>query len=128
MANEVVNPRKEESMSRKRTIAFASLLAFGLFGCGQDESGPQRSLQQGADLARSAAPVQSDQELLMHVKSALDAQKDFDASQVDVAVSGGVVTLSGMVRDSEVRQKIVLMVAGIDGVHTVLDYLVLPTG
>lgn len=115
-------------MSRKRTIALASLLALGLLGCGQDESGPQQSLQQGADLARSAAPVQSDQELLMHVKSALDAQKELDASQVDVTVSGGVVTLSGMVRDPEVRQKIVLMVAGIDGVHTVLDYLVLPTG
>ncbi len=114
-------------MSRKRTIVLASLLAFGLFGCGQDEGGPQQSMQQGADLAHSAAPVPSDQELLLHVNHALKEQKELDASQVSVSVSGGVVTLSGMVRDPEVRQKIVLMVAGIDGVQTVIDYLVLPT-
>jgi osmotically-inducible protein OsmY len=127
MANEVVNPCKEESMSRKRTIALASLLALGLLGCGEQGATP-RGASPAANATPSAAPAPSDQELLQHVKSALDAQKELDASQVDVAVSGGVVTLSGMVRDPDVRQKIVLMVAGIDGVHTVLDYLVLPTG
>ena len=39
MANEVVNPCKEESMSRKRTIALASLLALGLLGCGEAGGG-----------------------------------------------------------------------------------------
>lgn len=114
-------------MSRKRTIALASLLALGLLGCGE-QGATSSSASPAADATVSSAPAPSDEEVLRHVKSALDAQKEFDASQVDVAVSGGVVTLSGMVRDPVVRQKIVLTVAGIDGVHTVIDYLVLPTG
>jgi len=115
-------------MMRKRAIALASAALLGLIGCGQEGSGPQQGMKPGADLARSSAPAPSDQELLLQVKDALNAQKELDASQVDVSVSGGVVTLSGMVRDPEVRQKIVLMVAGLDGVQTVIDYLVLPTG
>lgn len=115
-------------MMRKGAIVLASAALFGLLGCGQEGSGPQQRGEQGADFARSSTPAQSDQELLLHVKNALKAQKDPDASQVDVAVSGGVVTLSGMVRDPEAREKIVLMVAGMDGVQTVIDYLVLPTG
>jgi osmotically-inducible protein OsmY len=127
MAGEVFNPCKEESMTRKRTIALASLLALGLLGCGEQGAAP-RSAASAADATASAAPAPSDQELLLHVKNALGAQKELDASQVDVSVSGGVVTLSGMVRGAEERQKIVLLVAGVDGVQTVLDYLVLPTG
>ena len=114
-------------MSRKRTIALAFLLALGPLGCGE-QSATSRGASPAANAPARDASAPSDQELLQHVKSALDAQNELDASQVDVAVSGGVVTLSGMVRDPEVRQKIVLMVAGIDGVHTVIDYLVLPTG
>lgn len=113
---------------RKRVIALASAALLGLLGCGQEESGPQQSMKEAADVAQSSATAPSDQELLLHVKHALEAQKDLDASQVDVSVSGGVVTLSGMVRDPDVRQKVVLMVAGINGVQTVIDYLVLPTG
>lgn len=113
---------------RKRVIALASAALLGLLGCGQEESGPRQSMKEGVDVAQSSATSPSDQELLLHVKHALEAQKDLDASQVDVSVSGGVVTLSGMVRDPDVRQKVVLMVAGIDGVQTVIDYLVLPTG
>ncbi|HXZ53737.1 MAG TPA: BON domain-containing protein [Burkholderiales bacterium] len=113
-------------MTRKRTIALACLLALGLPGCGEQDSAP-RSAASAADARASAAPAPSDQELLLHVKNALETQKDLDASQVDVSVSGGVVTLSGMVRGADERQKIVLLVAGVDGVQTVLDYLVLPT-
>ena len=114
-------------MTRKRTIALASLLALGLLGCG-DQGATPRGAASAADATASAAPAPSDQELLVHVKNALGAQKELDASQVDVSVTGGVVTLSGMVRGADERQKIVLLVAGVDGVQTVLDYLVLPTG
>jgi osmotically-inducible protein OsmY len=127
MASQVFNPCKEESMTRKRTIALASLLALGLLACGEQGATP-RSAASAADATASAAPAPSDQELLLHVKNALGAQKELDASQVDVSVSGGVVTLSGMVRGADERQKIVLLVAGVDGVQTVLDHLVLPTG
>jgi len=115
-------------MMRKRAVVLASAALFGLLGCGKEGSGPQQGMKQGPDLALGSAPAQSDQELLLHVKSTLTEQKELDASQVDVSVSGGVVTLSGMVRDPAVRERIVLLVAGVDGVQTVIDHLVLPTG
>ena len=114
-------------MTRKRTIALACLVALGLLGCGEQGATPRSAASAGGATMR-AASAPSDQELLLHVKNALGAQRELDASRVDVSVSGGVVTLSGMVRGADERQKIVLLVAGVDGVQTVLDYLVLPTG
>jgi hypothetical protein len=76
-----------------------------------------------------AAPQPSPDELLaQRVKQALRDTREVDAQGVDVAVGHGVVTLYGTAGSEGERRKLARFVAGLDGVKSVVNKLVVIQG
>jgi BON domain len=76
-----------------------------------------------------AAPrLTPDQMLAERVKQALRDSKEVDGQGVDVGVAGGVVTLYGTASSAGERRKLGKFVAGIDGVQSVVNKLVVVQG
>lgn len=68
---------------------------------------------------RSAGEVFDDTAILTKAKAALVNDPEVKASQIDVDVERGVVTLTGMVRSEAERKKVLETVWGVKGVKSV---------
>lgn len=76
-----------------------------------------------------AAPrLTPDQVLADRVKQALRDSREVDGQGVDVGVDGGVVTLFGTASSAAQRRQLGKFVAGIDGVQSVVNKLVVVHG
>jgi hypothetical protein len=74
-----------------------------------------------AKLAGTVTRVAGNAQLATRVNAALAQRKGVDLSGLHVETKGGVVTLSGSVRDPQERTRVVDAVRGIRGVETVVD-------
>lgn len=118
-------------MMRNRSLAVFAALA--LAGCGEatTEAVPTKPIVLKPEAAPVAAaqPAPSADELLTdRVKSALRDAREVEGQGVGVAASGGVVTLYGTASAPEASRKLAQFVAGIEGVASVVNKLVVMAG
>ena len=78
--------------------------------------------------AATAPQLSPDERLAARVRSVLRDSRDVPGQGVDATVAGGVVTLFGTVPSPEDRARVRDLVAGIDGVHSVVNRLVVVQG
>lgn len=67
--------------------------------------------------------IENDERIFMSVCDALSRNPDIDASEIEVAVNSGVVTLSGMVETRRVRMLAEELVQDLLGVKDVLNHI-----
>ena len=92
-----------------------------LGGCNsQDAASLKRDT---AQLAGTVTRAADNAQLAGRINAALAQRKGVDMSGLKVEAKGGVVTLSGMVRDANERTRIVDTVRGIRGAETVVSHL-----
>lgn len=116
-----------------RNTTLACLAALALAGCDQatTQAVPTRpiALNPAAEPAAAQPPAPSADELLAErVKSALRDARELQGQGVGVAVSGGVITLYGTTSAPEEGRKVADFVAGIEGVASVVNRLVVIAG
>lgn len=87
------------------------------------KEGAAKAASAAREAAQDAAPVISDAALTAKVKAALLADKDVSAMAIDVDTQGGVVTLSGRLRDADQANRAVEIARTIDGVKSVENRL-----
>ena len=99
-------------------------------GRGQDDAGRQGGRQSGAGAARGPFAgrgprgyQRSDQRLLEDVSDRLTDHPDIDASDIEVAVTGGIVTLAGTVDDRRQKRLAEDAVEDLPGVRDVQNQL-----
>jgi pyruvate/2-oxoglutarate dehydrogenase complex dihydrolipoamide acyltransferase (E2) component len=121
-----------------RSLAPAILAVFALAACGPSEppkpaAAPAKPVA-AAPAAQPAPPppaepkLSADEELLARVKAALRDTRKVDAQGVGATVGGGVVTLHGTAPSPDQRKAIGAFVAGIQGVRSVTNNLVVIRG
>ena len=138
---------------RVAMAAVATALAATLAACGVEpvtgklandsdrgaRSAPQPAPQPSSELAsraagvsgQSAAPAKAvdDEALSAKVKSALIAEQTLSQSlAIDVAASGGAVTLKGVARNHSDREKAMQVASSVEGVRSVRNDLVVSSG
>jgi len=74
-------------------------------------------------LLRRPNTVQSDPGITTKVKSILDTERSFNASQIQVSTHNTVVTLSGAVNSPASKERAVAIARGVEGVMGVVDNL-----
>lgn len=122
-----------------RTTILAFLATFALGACSESEPPkssaplPVKPLAQPAQTAAAApapapAAPSADELLLARVTRALRDARAVDGQGVDVTVSGGTVSLFGTAASADARRAIERFVAGLDGVHAVVNKLVVVRG
>ena len=125
-----------------RSLAPAILAVFSL--CALAACGPSEPPKPAAAAAKpvAAAPaaqpapppppaepkLSADEELLARVKTALRDTRKVDAQGVGATVAGGVVTLHGTAPSPDQRKAIGAFVAGVQGVRSVTNNLVVIRG
>ncbi len=146
---------KQTYVSRAVVVAVATALAATLAGCGVEpvtgklandsdrgaRRAPQQAAQPSSELTAaraasasgqsSAAPAKDveDQALTAKVKSALIAEQTLSQSlTIDVAASGGAVTLKGVARNHSDREKAMHVASSVEGVRSVKNDLVVVSG
>lgn len=92
-----------------------------------------RMRQTGAEIAQGAraagtrvAEAVEDGALTAKIKSKMALDDQVKARDIDVDASGGLVTLSGVLRSEAERERAVQLARETDGVQTVIDALVVP--
>ena len=121
-----------------RSFALAMLAACALAACGKSEPAKPAAEAPKAVAAAPAAPPpppvaaapqpSPDEELLARVKSALRDSRKVDAQGVGATVKAGVVTLHGTAPSPDEKKAIGAFVAGIQGVRSVANNLVVIRG
>lgn len=122
-----------------RTIPLAAvfLAALALAACGKSEPAKPAAEAAKPVAAAPAAPppppavepkLSPDEQLLARVKAALRDTRKVDAQGVGASVAGGVVTLHGTAPSAEEKKAIGTFVAGIEGVRSVANNLVVIRG
>jgi hypothetical protein len=123
-----------------RTLSFVLLAAVSLAACDSAEppkavavTEPVKPMVQAPAPAQppvpAAAPQPSpDEALAARVRKALAETRAVNGQGVDVTVDGGVVTLFGTVPEKAEGAKLEKFVAGLDGVHAVVNKLVVVRG
>ena len=104
------------------TRIFALALLVIAMGCNAQDAASLK--QDTAKLAGTVRRVAGNAQLATRVNAALAQRKGVDMSGLKVETKGGVVTLSGSVRDAQERTRVVDTVRGIRGVETVVNHLV----
>ena len=121
-----------------RFLAPAILAVFALAACGPSDppkpaAAPAKPVA-AAPAAQPAPPppaepnLSADEELLARVKSALRDTRKVDAQGVGATVKAGAVTLHGTAPSPDEKQAIGAFVAGIQGVRSVANNLVVIRG
>lgn len=122
-----------------RNAYLALLFAAALAACGEAEP-PKPAAPESpkpaviapapAPTPPPAAPAQPSAEelLLERVRKALRDTREVDGQGVSATVEGGVVSLFGTVPSESERRKVERFVAGIDGVQSVVNKLVVVRG
>jgi osmotically-inducible protein OsmY len=122
-------------MMRIRSLALIAALA--LAGCNQAPTNAQAPkpvpLKPVVEPLAAAKPAEApaptaDEQLASRVKAALRDTRAVDGQGVGVGVAGGVVTLYGTASAPEESRKIAKFVAGIEGVQSVVNNLVIVRG
>jgi len=122
-------------------------LALGLAACGEKPpaagQGPGRTVvtpapmapKTPADLQPKSSPAQAaggasavDAALAAKVKSALVADREVNALEIDVVAAQGVVTLYGTARTRASRDRAARVASGIEGVKSVANKLAVVAG
>jgi hypothetical protein len=123
-----------------RTIALAAtfLAALALAACGKSEPAKPAAEAPKPLAAAPATPppppppaepkLSPDEQLLARVKAALRDTRKVDAQGVGASVAGGAVTLHGTAPSAEEKKAIGAFVAGIEGVRSVANNLVVIRG
>lgn len=124
-----------------RFAQLAILIPFALAACDSAEPPKPVELPAPRPLARAPAPAPTpppapvaaprltpEQMLAERVKKALRDAKDVDGQGVDIGVDGGVVTLFGTASSAGERRKLGRFVAGIEGVQSVVNKLIVVQG
>jgi osmotically-inducible protein OsmY len=123
-----------------RTLYLAALVSLSLAACDSADppkpaavTEPVKPMAQAPTPAASPAPLAApqpspDQQLAGRVKQALRDSRTVPGQGVDAAVEGGVVTLYGTVPSREDRGRVGKFVAGIGGVKSVVNKLVVVQG
>ena len=115
------------------------LIPFALAACDSAEPPKPVALPNPKPMAQAPAPTpppapvaapkpSPDALLAERVKKALRDTRDVDGQGVDVGAAGGVVTLYGTASSAGERGKIGKFAAGIDGVQSVVNKLVVVQG
>lgn len=124
---------------RPIALAVAFLAALALAACGKSE--PAKPAAEAAKPVAAAPAAQpapppvaaaprpsADEELLERVKAALRDTRKVDAQGVGATVAGGLVTLHGTAPSPDAKKAIGTFVAGIQGVRSVANNLVVIRG
>lgn len=121
-----------------RPLALAILAVFALAACGPSETPKPAAAAKPPAAAPAAQPApppvaeapkpSADEELLARVKAALRDTRKVDAQGVGATVAGGAVTLHGTAPSPADKQAIGAFVAGIQGVRSVANNLVVIRG
>lgn len=124
-----------------RNACLALLVAAALGACGEAEPPKPAAPEPPKPVALAPKPVESlasappsapapsaDELLLERVRKALRDTREVDGQGVSATVEGGVVSLFGTVPSGSERRKVERFVAGIDGVKSVVNKLVVVRG
>lgn len=127
-----------------RTTRLVPVIAFALAACGEAEPPkpvavpvPAQPMVQPQAAAPAAAPApapvaapqpSADEQLAERVKQALRDARNVEGQGVGVRVAEGTVTLYGTAPTAAERRRIEQFVAGLDGVQTVDNKLVIVQG
>jgi osmotically-inducible protein OsmY len=114
--------QEEQSVMRKRRVSAAGMGAFLtavlLAGCNSEDA---RNLSQDTrQLAQHAGESLGNAGLAGKVNTVLSLRKGVDMSGLHIEAKDGVITLSGHVRDSSERRRVLDTVEGIRGVEKVV--------
>jgi hyperosmotically inducible periplasmic protein len=121
-----------------RTLSFVLLAAVSLAACDSAEppkpaavTEPVKPMVQApapAPAPAAAPQLSPDEALAARVRRALADTRAVNGQGVDVTAKDGVVTLFGTVPEKQERAKVEKFVAGLDGVRSVLNKLVVVRG
>jgi len=110
-------------------IAVIAGTATGLSGCHQKEQGAGQQMKQGADqmgagavkAASHAGQVVADSAITTQIKAQLASDEGLSGSDIHVETSDGVVTLSGTVASTALRNRAGQIASATDGVKKVTN-------
>ena len=96
---------------------------FGKFHLAQDDFGTVRYKNTGSSIEDHKGWRPSDEKIKEEVCETLYQNPDFDASEIEVSVEEGCVSLIGYVEDRETKRLAERLIENIVGVHDVLNEL-----
>jgi hyperosmotically inducible protein len=103
-------------------VAFAALL--GLAGCGQgpDDTAQMNERPRSAETEPPTGAAMDDSIVTTKVRTALLAEPEINGRDISVTVTGGQVTLSGVVPAPQIMRA-EAVVRGVEGVNEVVNQL-----
>ncbi len=108
-------------MKSKQAIRMGTvlLLAGALYGCNSQDA--QHLTNDAAAITKDTTQALGSATLAGKVNSVLSLRKGVDMSGLHIDAQGGIITLSGHVRNSEEKQRVINTVDGIRGVDKVVS-------
>ena len=106
-----------------RALLAAALLAVGVSGCASWRADRAHTASSGTSEHRGPVQTASDAAITAKVKTAMAADKNVSAADIDVDTVRGVVSLNGTVKDATARQRAIDIARNVSGVLDVKDHL-----
>ena len=106
-----------------RALLVGSLVALGVSGCASWRANHMNTASAETHAHRGPVQTVSDAAITAKVKTAMAADKNVTASNIDVDTVRGVVSLKGTVRDQTERRRAVDIARNVSGVVDVRDEL-----
>ncbi|HUJ01820.1 MAG TPA: BON domain-containing protein [Usitatibacter sp.] len=106
-----------------RALIVGALVALGVSGCASWRENHMNTASAETHAHRGPVQTVSDAAITAKVKTAMAADKNVTASDIDVDTYRGVVSLKGTVKDQAERDRAVDIARNVEGVLNVRDEL-----
>ncbi len=106
-----------------RALLVGALVALGVSGCASWRANHMNTASNEPHAHRGPVQTISDAEITAKVKTAMAADKNVTASNIDVDTVRGVVSLNGTVKDRTERDRALDIARNVSGVVDVRDNL-----
>ena len=106
-----------------RALLVGALLALGVSGCASWRANHMNTASDEAHAHRGLTQTASDAAITAKVKTAMAADKNVSAANIDVDTYRGVVSLKGNVKDDAERNRAIDIAKNVSGVVDVRDEL-----
>jgi hyperosmotically inducible protein len=106
-----------------RALLAGAALALGVSGCASWRANHENTASASTSAHRGPVQTASDAAITAKVKTAMAADKNVSAADIDVDTLRGVVSLNGTVKDATARQRAIDIARNVSGVLDVKDHL-----
>jgi osmotically-inducible protein OsmY len=125
-----IDIRKGNDMKRHQIIMVLSASVFAVAAAQTvyAQSSAADAQMERVNFADDSRPAVDDTMLTSKVKAALSSDPAISALKINVSAKQGIVFVTGMVPNADVRERLVQLVAGVEGVRSVKNELTVTTG